>query len=196
MTMATATTLAGSGSIAIPTKRHDGASQTEPQARGEDQDAFSRYSNDVVRMKALLNISEDASADDDLDLDALAKINETLRGVGLTGLAGTSNRTNTNCPKRRKGNSAIAMPIDQQQGSERKTRLSWELHPSLLLHDMMEELLALENNHYIASDQVEGLEAMSGGEDHADEDGSPQLRQDQALVGVATIEDEDEEDDK
>ena len=108
MTMATATTLAGSGSIAIPTKRHDGASQTEPQAQDEDQDqdAFSRYSNDVLRMKALLNISEDESADD--DLDALAKINETLRGVGLTGLTGTSNRTNTNCPKRRKGNSAIA----------------------------------------------------------------------------------------
>jgi hypothetical protein len=78
--MATATTLAGSGSIAaIPTKRHDGASQTEPQAQDEDQDAFSRYSNDVLRMKALLNISEDESADDDLDLDALAKINETLR---------------------------------------------------------------------------------------------------------------------
>ena len=190
MTMATATTLARSGSIAIPTKRHDGASQKEPQ--DEDQDAFSRYSNDVLRMKALLNFPEDESADD--DLDALAKINETLRGVGLTGLTGTSNRTNTNCPKRRKGNSAIAMPIDQQQGSERKTRLSWELHPSLLLHDMMEELLALENSHYIASDQGEGLEAMSmlfGGEDPAGEDGPPQLRQD-----VATIEDEDEEDDK
>ena len=66
MTMATATTLVGSGSIAIPTKRHDGASQTEPQ--DEDQDAFSRYySNDVLRMKALLNISEDASADADDD---------------------------------------------------------------------------------------------------------------------------------
>ena len=63
---------------------------------------------------------------------------------------------------------------------------------------MMEELLALENNHYIASDQGEGLEAMSmlfGGEDPAG-DGPPQLRQDQALNGVATIEDEDEEDDK
>ena len=67
------------------------------------------------------------------------------------------------------------------------------------MHDMMEELEALENNHYIASDQGEGLEAMSmlfGGEDRAGEDGPPQLRQDQALVGVATIEDEDEEDDK
>jgi hypothetical protein len=62
---------------------------------------------------------------------------------------------------------------------------------------MMEELEALENNHYIASDQVEqaeGLEAMSmlfGGEDPVGEDGPPQLRQD-----VATIEDEDEKDDK
>ena len=197
MTMATAQpSWAAAASLSLA-KRHDGASQTEPQAQGEDQDAFSRYSNDVVRMKALLNFSEDESADD--DLDALAKINETLRGVGLTGLTGTSNRASMNAPKRRKGNSAIAMPIDQQQGSERKTRLSWELHPSLVMYDMMEELLALENSHYIASDQGEGLEAMSmlfGGEDPAGEDGPPQLRQDQALVGVATIEDEDEEDDK
>ncbi len=193
--MATATTLALSGSsISIPTKRHDGASQTEPQAQGEDRDAFSRYSNDILRMKVLLNVSEDESADDDLDLDALAKINETLRGVGLTGL--TSNHARS--AKRRKGNSAIAMPIDQQR-SERKTRLSWELHPSLVMYDMMEELEALENSHYIASDQGEGLEAISmlfGGEDPAGEDGRPQLRQDQALNGVVTIEDEDEEDDK
>ena len=47
-------------------------------------------------------------------------------------LTAMCNRTNTNSSKRRKGNSAIAMPIDQQQGSERKTRLSWEElhHPS------------------------------------------------------------------
>ena len=56
----------------------DGGSQAEPQ--NEDQDAFSRYSNDVHRMKALLNFSEDESVD---DLDA---INDALRGVGLSGL--------------------------------------------------------------------------------------------------------------
>jgi hypothetical protein len=191
--MASATTLAGSGSISIPTKRHDGASQAEPQ--GQDQDAFSRYSNDVLRMKALLllNVSEDESADDDLYLGTLAKINETLRGVGLTGLTGNHTRS----VKRRKGNSAV--PVIDQQRSERKTRLSWELHPSLVMYDMMEELEALENSHYIASDQGEGLEAMSmlfGGQDPAGEDGPPQLRQDQPLNGVATIQDEDEEDDK
>ena len=203
MTMATTTTLAGSGSITIPTKRHDGASHAEPQ--GEDQDAFSRYSNDVLRMKALLNFSEDENESDcdDFDLDALAKINDTLRGVGLTGLTSNHNhtRTSTNSPKRRKGNSTLAMPIDDQQRSERKTRLSWELHPCLLMHDMMEELEALENSHYIASDQgCEGLKAMTmlfGGEDAAGEDGPPQLRREQAINnGVATIEDEDEEDDE
>ena len=60
------------------------------------------------------------------------------------------------------------------------------------------QLWEVSNSHYIASDQGEGLEAMSmlfGGEDHAD-DGPPQLRQDQALVGVATIEDEDEDEDE
>ena len=203
MATATATTLAGSGSITIPTKRHDGASQAEPQ--GEDQDAFSRYSNDVLRMKALLNFSEaeDESDCDDLDLDALAKINDTLRGVGLTGLTSNHNhtRTSTNSPKRRKGNSTLAMPIDDQhqQRRERKTRLSWELHPCLLMHDMMEELEALENSHYIASDQGEGLKAMVmlfGGEDAAGEDGPPQLRDQAIKNGVATIEDEDEEDDE
>lgn len=193
--MATATTLARSGSIAIPTKRHDGASQTEPQ--DEDQDAFSRYSNDVLRMKELLLFPEE-SADD--DLDAVAKINEAFRGVGLSGpLINTSRNRGATPPKRRKANSTKPVAVGGQQGSARKTRLSWELHPSLLLHDMMEELEALENSHYIASEQGEDLEAMSmlfGGQDPAGEDGPPQLRQDQAVNGVATIEDEDEEDDK
>ena len=125
----------------------DGGSQAEPQ--NEDQDAFSRYSNDILRMKALLNISEDESADD--DLDTVAKINKALRGAGLSGLL--TNRDNV--PKRRKGNSTVPI-IDQQQGSDRKTRLSWELHPSLFMHDMMEELEALENSHYIASDLTQG----------------------------------------
>ena len=194
--MAKVTTPTGSGSFTIPTKRHngdsgtqsshkqplalsDGASQTEP--KDEDQDAFSRYSNDVLRMNALLNFSEDESADD-LDLDAIAKINDTLRGVGLSGLT----MNHTNAPKRRKGNSAVAMPIDQER-SERKTRLSWELHPHLLMYDMMEELEALENSHYIASDQGEDIEAMLFG----GEDGAPGVRQIQALFGVAAIEDED-----
>jgi hypothetical protein len=73
--------------MSVTTWRHkqplalsDGTSQKEP--KDEDQDAFSRYSNDVHRMKALLNFSEDESVD---DLDA---INDALRGVGLSGLLG------------------------------------------------------------------------------------------------------------
>ncbi len=132
-------------------------------------------------MKALLLFSEDESADD--DLDTVAKINKALRGVGLSGLM--TNRDNV--PKRRKGNSTIPI-IDQQQGSDRKTRLSWELHPSLLMHDMMEELEALENSHYIASDQGDGLKA------NGDEEHRLGLGQVQALFDVASVlVEEDEE---
>lgn len=161
----------------------DGGSQAEPQ--NEDQDAFSRYSNDILQMKALLHFTEDESADD--DLDTVAKINNALRGVGLSGL--TSNRDNV--PKRRKGNSAV--PIIDQQGSNRKTRLSWELHPSLVMYDMMEELEALESSHYIASDQGDDLKA------NGDEEHRLVFGQVQALFHVASVlveEDGDEEAEK
>ena len=118
-----------------------------------------------------------------------SQINKALRGAGLSGLL--TNRDNV--PKRRKGNSTVPI-IDQQQGSDRKTRLSWELHPSLFMHDMMEELEALENSHYIASDQGgDGLKA-NGDEDHL-----LGLGQVQALFDVASVlveEDEDEEAEK
>ena len=61
------------------------------------------------------------------------------------------------------------------------------------MHDMMEELEALENSHYIASDQGEGLKA-NGDEDHLHG-----LGQVQALFDVASVlveEDEDEEAEK
>ena len=39
--------------------------------------------------------------------------------------------------------------MNQTQGvSERKTRLSWELHPTLLLHDLELELEALDNGSH------------------------------------------------
>jgi hypothetical protein len=59
------------------------------------------------------------------------------------------------------------------------------------MHDMMEEFEALENSHYTASDQGEGLKA-NGNEEH-------RLGQVQALFDVATVlveKDEDEEAEK
>ena len=100
-------------------------------------DAFSRYSSNFVRMKSLLlNVDEDdGSEHDDDDLDALARINRALSSAGL------SNVVNLNRDKRRRGNNSASI----RQGSERKTRLTWELHPDLLLHDLIEEFEALDN---------------------------------------------------
>src|SRR6056300_766915 len=120
--------------IIIPTKRFDGGgtlphsshhrgSEAETQPLQQHQDAFARYSNDVFRMKELLLFPEE-SADD--DLDAAAKINEAFRDVGLSGpLINTSRNRGATPPKRRKANSTKPVAVDQQ-GSVRKTRLSYE----------------------------------------------------------------------
>ena len=130
----------------VPTKQGDGENETtsatirhligeEPQH--QQYDAFSRYSNDFVRMKSLLlHEEEDDGSEYDDDLDALARINQALRSVGL------NNIVKLNQDKRRRGNNSA--PI-KQGPPERKTRLSWELHPDLLLHDLFEELEALDN---------------------------------------------------
>ena len=69
-------------------------------------------------------------------MDALARINQALRSVGL------NNIVKLNQDKRRRGNNSA--PI-KQGPPERKTRLSWELHPDLILHDLFEEIEALDN---------------------------------------------------
>jgi hypothetical protein len=83
--------------------------------------------------------------DDDDDLDAVATINRALSSmVSMSSNLDRLNQGNGNvadASKRRRGNHS--RPI--QQGNVRKTRLSWELHPSLILHDFMLELEALDN---------------------------------------------------
>ena len=109
-------------------------------------DAFSRYSSDFVRMKSiLLNVDEDDGSEHDDDLDALARINRALSSAGL------SNVVNLNRDKRRRGNNSASI----RQGPERKTRLTWELHPDLLLHDLIEEFEALDNGSMIVGDETE-----------------------------------------
>jgi hypothetical protein len=147
----------------IPTKQGDDENET-PSAMnhlvGESQhqhpqdqdDAFSRYSNDFLRMKSLLLLSEDLEDDDDDvdDLDALATINQARRSVGL------SNLVHLNRDKRRRGNDSRRI---QQGANERKTRLSWEVHPDLILHDFILELEALDiGAHRIFDDEEDASE--------------------------------------
>jgi len=97
-------------------------------------------------MKSLLLLDhEDNDDDDDDDLDALATINQARRSVGLSDLA------HLNRDKRRRGNDSRCI---QQGRNERKTRLSWEVHPDLILHDFILELEALDNGaHRIFDDE-------------------------------------------
>ena len=128
----------------VPTKQGDDETMSATirhligeEFQDQQYDAFSRYSNDFVRMKSLLlPEEEDDGSEYDDDLDALARINQALRSVGL------SNVVKLNQDKRRRGNNSA--PI-KQGPPQRKTRLTWELHPDLLLHDLFEELEALDN---------------------------------------------------
>ncbi len=137
--------------ISVPTKQGQG-DQTEKRTRYLDSqhqqdDAFSRYSNNFVRMKSLLISTGDEEDDDDEydDLDTLARINRALTGAGMSTL------TQLNQDKRRRGNNSSCM----KQGQERKTRLSWELHPSLILHDFIEDLEAIDNGAHRIPDTDE-----------------------------------------
>jgi hypothetical protein len=148
----------------IPTKQGDdenerlsamhhlvGESHHHPQ---EQDDAFSWYSNDFLRMKSLLLLSEDledGDDDGDDDLDALATINQARRSVGLSSLV------HLNRDKRRRGNDSRRI---QQGRNERKTRLSWEVHPDLILHDFILELEAALDigTHRILDDEEDATE--------------------------------------
>ena len=89
-------------------------------------DAFQHYSSDLLRLKTLLLSHDD---DDDDELNALAAVNDALRSAGLSDIAAKD------ASKRRRGNSSQSIK-QKESGTARKTRLSWELHPSLLLHDL------------------------------------------------------------
>ena len=104
-------------------------------------------------MKSLLIFSDEEEEDaDDDDLDALASINQALSSVGLSSIV------HLNIDKRRRGNNSTCIT----QGYERKTRLSWEAHPSLLLHDFIEVLEALDDgNHRILDNENDEGEGYS-----------------------------------
>ena len=94
-------------------------------------DAFQYYSSNLLRLKTLLLSHDD---EDDDELNALAAVNDALRSAGLSDIA-ADHHVSKDASKRRRGNGS--RPIKQKEsGTARKTRLSWELHPSLLLHDL------------------------------------------------------------
>lgn len=139
----------------VPTKQHDGGARPAKSHRvGEsDADAFSRYSSDLFRMKdLLLCLEEDEGVD---DLQAAGKINEIFRNAGLNDLLDRSinHLGNADDPpsKRRKGNASRYA----QHGYSRKTRLSFELHPNLLLQDIMEQLDLAESTRAISDEEEE-----------------------------------------
>ena len=128
--------------IIVPTKMEDNCSYSASfmqQITGQQQeeskskfDAFQYYSSNLLRLKTLLLSDEE----DDDELNALAAVNGALRSAGLSDIAADHHVTNReDASKRRRGNGS--RPIKQKEsGTPRKTRLSWELHPSLLLHDL------------------------------------------------------------
>lgn len=68
---------------------------------------------------------------------------------------GLSDIAHLNRDKRRRGNDSRCI----QQGNVRKTRLSFELHPNLLLHDFIMELEAMgSGSHRIFDDEEESSE--------------------------------------
>ena len=118
------------------------------QITGEDKpekDAFQFYSSDLQRLKTLILGSDE----DDDELNALAAVNDVLRRNGLSGITASRASEVEDASKRRRGNNSQA--IKQQQndsGTPRKTRLSWEVHPSLLLQDDLYD----EDIHSVSDD--------------------------------------------
>jgi len=142
----------------VPTKQEDGDDRRTRQHRvGEtestQQDAFSRYSSNLLRMKVLLLHLEDDEGDD--DLEAVAKINETFASAGLSHVLDINRHGHGNADhassKRQRGDNS--RPI--QRGHIRKTRLTWELHPSLLLNDLLSQLDLAESTQAISDDEEE-----------------------------------------
>ena len=132
----------------VPTKQHDGGSEigstatiaVAAAAPKPKVDAFTKYSSNLIRMRELLLLGDDSNDDDDddEDLDYLAPLNDALRHASISGQVDSRNNNGGDASKRRRGNDSRPIP---QQGFlddlERKTRLSFELHPSLLLHDLI-----------------------------------------------------------
>ena len=121
--------------IIVPTKKHDGGSNVIRAFAAPHVDAFAKYSNTLLRMKHLMLFEDsDEDVEEEALNDALRLRQASIRCHGQCQCQ-CQNADNEEASKRRKGNDSS--PIQQQGVLERKTRLSFELHPSLLFHDLM-----------------------------------------------------------
>ena len=141
--------------FSVPTKKEDNCSYSTSlmqQIVGQESkpkfDAFQYYSSDLLRLKTLLLGSDQ----DDDELSTLAELNRILRGAGLSDIT-DKNHASKVTNKRRRGNNSRPTKLDNA-GTQRKTRFSWELHPSLQLHDLDQDQ-DVEEVQYITDDEDE-----------------------------------------
>mmetsp|Transcript_10886 Transcript_10886/g.19046 ORF Transcript_10886/g.19046 Transcript_10886/m.19046 type:complete len:161 (-) Transcript_10886:208-690(-) len=117
----------------------------QQQAESRPFDAFQKYSDDFVRMKTIL-LKEDDSNFDMASLMAILKGGQDPLHVirdeedpqeDQCVESNATGKTQDISMKRRRGNDL--RPIKLKPGSQRKTILSFEVHPCLLLHDIFQE---------------------------------------------------------
>ena len=107
--------------MTVPTK---GANSSSTKTRTEQLDAFSYYSNDSVRMKRLLMKEDDETVGAD-----------SRQAVSDVSASGNEDSNDASSDRSREPD---AKPI--QEGTRRKTRISFEVHPSLLLDELEDAL--------------------------------------------------------
>ena len=140
--------------ISVPTKTEDNCSYASmmPNDVGQQEetkfDAFQHYSSDLLRFQTLL-LSPDH---DDDELSALAAVNDIFRRAGLSDITAKNSAGKDDfTSKRRRGNNSESIKQNEAGTQpQRKTRLSWEVHPDLLLQDLCEDG---EDIHFISHDE-------------------------------------------
>ena len=106
--------------ISIPTAAPS-SSRPRRNSTTTKRDAFSKYTNDATRLQTLL-----LKDDDDFNLNEFASRHYITQHVNISSTDPTSVECN---------------PQDQDTiRVKRKTRISWELHPSLILDEMMTDM--------------------------------------------------------
>jgi hypothetical protein len=129
----------------VPTKVEDNCSYSSSfmqQVIGREKeeskfDAFQYYSSDLLRLKTLLL----SPSEDDDELNGLAAVNDALRSAGLSNLTTKHDSKDKDASKRRRGNNSQSIEQKQKEsGTPRKTRLSWELHPNLIFHELWDQI--------------------------------------------------------
>jgi len=126
--------------ISIPTAAPSSSRRRQYSTNTRD-DAFSKYTNDATRLQTLL------FKDDNFNLNEFATKHYTTQHVNIS----STDPTSVDCN-----------PQDQDTiRVQRKTRISWELHPSLIMESILDEMtdtdmdvVAASNNVMIEDDNI------------------------------------------